>query len=61
MTPQEYVNATDRVKVTCAIKILGDIIPENSRVINMHNYIKVMQMLGEWEEKLFEISKTSGE
>jgi len=61
MKPQEYVNATDRVKVTCAIKILGDIIPENSEVINSNDYTKVMQVLGEWEEKLFKISKTTGE
>ena len=54
MEQQEYIDVTDRVRISHALKILSDITPENSSVITPSELQHVLTALRYWEEKLFE-------
>jgi hypothetical protein len=59
MTEQEYIDTTDRVKISNARQILSDICPENSSVIDIENFRVMMKLLAEWEEQLFDKTETT--
>jgi hypothetical protein len=58
MTEQEYVDVTDRVKISAAIKSLIDIVPENSSVIDATQFNDIMDVLYGWEIRLFHAHNT---
>lgn len=59
MNERKYVDLSDRVKISMAKKILGEITPENSnkKAINIDDFRGVMKKLSGWEEKLRKITK----
>ena len=52
MDQQEYLNVSDRVRVSIALQILGEIIPEQSSVITSSELQHVLTALRYWEENL---------
>ncbi len=52
MDQQEYLDVSDRVRVSNALQILGEIIPEQSSVISPSELQHVLTALRYWEEKL---------
>ena len=54
MEQQEYIDVSDRVRISNALEILSDIIPENSSVITPSELRHVLAALRFWEEKLLE-------
>ena len=52
MEPQEYYDVSDRVRISNALNILGEIIPEQSSVITPSELQHVLTALRYWEEKL---------
>ena len=53
MKEQEYIDVSDRVKVSNALYIIRDIVPENSSVVTPNEYRRVVGLLALWEAKLF--------
>ena len=54
MEQQEYMDVSDRVRISNALQILSDITPENSSVITPSELQHVLTALRYWEEKLLE-------
>jgi hypothetical protein len=54
MDPQTYIDVSDRVRISNALTILGDIVPDNSSVITPSELQHVLTALRYWEEKLLE-------
>ena len=54
MEQQEYIDVSDRVRISNALQILSDITPENSSVITPSELQHVLTALRYWEEKLLE-------
>jgi hypothetical protein len=57
MTEQQYVDVSDRVRLGNALKILHEIIPENSSIVTTLEFDKIVQQLWKWEQKLFKVIK----
>ena len=58
MKEQEYIDVSDRVKVSNALEILRDITPSISSIINSEDYTTVIKILSGWEDNLFNIIET---
>ena len=56
MTEQEYIDLSDRVRISTAYQILATVIPENSNIIEKKEYQNVMKIISTWETKLFNIN-----
>ena len=54
MDRQDYIDVTDRVRVSNALQILDDIFPEQSSVITPSELQHVLTALRYWEKKLLE-------
>lgn len=54
MNQQEYNDVADRVRLSNALQILEDIIPEQSSVITPSELLHVLSALRYWEKKLLE-------
>jgi hypothetical protein len=54
MKQQEYIDVSDRVRVSNALQILSEIIPEHSSAITASELQHVLTALHYWEEKLLE-------
>lgn len=54
MNQQEYNDVSDRVRLSNALQILEDIIPEQSSVITSSELLHVLSALRYWEKKLLE-------
>ncbi|UCF92366.1 MAG: hypothetical protein JSW39_29555 [Desulfobacterales bacterium] len=54
MDQQEYIDVSDRVRVSNALQILAEIIPEQSSVISPSEIQHVLAALRYWEKKLLE-------
>ena len=54
MNQQEYLDVADRVRVSNALQILTEIMPEHSSVITVSELQHVLTALHYWEEKLLE-------
>lgn len=54
MDRQDYIDVTDRVRVSNALQILDDIVPEQSSVITPSELQHVLTALRYWEKKLLE-------
>lgn len=54
MTEQEYIKATNRAKVTVAIRILCDVLPGDEYGISKKDYKQIILMLSRAEATLFE-------
>ena len=52
MNHQEYVDTSDRIRVSNALQILNNIVPEESSVITASELLHVLTSLRYWEEKL---------
>ena len=52
MNQQEYIDVSDRVRVSNALYVLSEIIPEQSSVITPSELQHVLTALRYWEEKL---------
>ena len=52
MNQQEYVDGSDRVKVSNALQILDDIIPEQFSTISPSELMNVIAALRYWDKKL---------
>ena len=52
MNQQEYIDVSDRTRVSNALYILNEIIPEQSSVISPSELQHVLAALRFWEEKL---------
>ena len=52
MNQQEYLDVADRVRVSNALQILTEIMPEHSSVITVSELQHVLTALCHWEEKL---------
>ena len=59
MDQQEYIDVSDRVRVSTALNILNEIIPEQSSVITPSELQHVLVALQHWETRLFERIKVS--
>lgn len=53
MKEQEYINVSDLLKTTGAIKILREIVPDNSEIIDNKELGKILSKLNKWQSKLF--------
>ena len=54
MKQQEYIDVSNRVRVSNALQILSEIIPEPSSAITASELQHVLAALNHWEEKLLE-------
>jgi hypothetical protein len=54
MDQQEFIDVSDRVRVSTALTILSEIIPEQSSVITPSELQHVLVALQYWEKRLFE-------
>jgi hypothetical protein len=54
MDQQEYIDVSDRLRVSTALNILNEIIPEQSSVITPSELQHVLVALQYWEKRLFE-------
>lgn len=53
MTESDYIKATALGKVTSAINVLSDMVPENLKdVITDEEYSKVLPTLSKWRDRL---------
>jgi hypothetical protein len=52
MNQQEYLDVSDRMRVSNAMQILAEIIPEQSSVITPSELQHVLSALRYWEENL---------
>jgi len=59
MDQQEYIDVSDRIRVSNARQILSEIVPEQSSVITPSELQHVVTALRYWEEKLFNQIKIS--
>lgn len=53
MTEREYIDLSDRVRLTSALSILREIIPENSNVIDPEEFKKARACLAKYEHLLW--------
>lgn len=53
MKELEYIIITNRVRITEVLKILRDIIPDDTDKLYIKNYTKIMKFLSIWESELF--------
>jgi len=53
MTEQEYINATNRVKVSAALTILRDVLVFKDTPVACNEFSRIRSDLREIEEKLF--------
>jgi hypothetical protein len=54
MNQQEYIDVSNRVRVSNALQILSEIMPEHSSAITASELQHVLTALSYWEEKLLE-------
>jgi hypothetical protein len=54
MNQQEYIDISDRTKISCALRILEEIYAEQSSILEPSELQYVMAALREWEEKLLQ-------
>ena len=54
MNQQEYIDVSDRTKISCALRILEEIYAEQSSILEPSELQYVMATLRAWEEKLLE-------
>jgi len=54
MKEREYINASNRVRVSLLCHIARELIPENCTAINKEEHRTVCEILANWETKLFE-------
>jgi len=59
MDQQEYIDVSDRIRVSNARQILSEIVPEQSSVITPSELQHVLTSLRYWEEKLLNQIKIS--
>ena len=59
MDQQEYIDVSDRIRVSNARQILSEIVPEQSSVITPSELQHVLAALRYWEEKLLNQIKIS--
>ncbi len=59
MDQQEYIDVSDRIRVSNARQILSEIVPEQSSVITPSELQHVLTTLRYWEEKLLHQIKIS--
>lgn len=52
MDQQVYIDISDRIRISNALQILSDIVPEQSSVITPSELQHVLTALRYWEEKL---------
>ena len=52
MDQQVYIDVSDRIRVSIALQILGEIVPEQSSIITPSELQHVLTALRYWEEKL---------
>ena len=52
MIEQEYIDLSDRIRVTAALQILSEIFPERSSVIDPLELQQVILALHRWEDEL---------
>lgn len=53
MTETEYIAITNRVKVSAAIYIIKDILPDYDGITTCGERTEILRILWEWEDKLF--------
>lgn len=58
MTEQEYINVRELSSVLDARAILRNVVAENSKVISVQEYRHIMELLGDWQDKLFKAIET---
>lgn len=62
MTEKEYIKVKALGTITAAINTLKDLVPANLEdVITKEEYSKVMPILCDWQERLFEQIETESE
>ena len=54
MNHQEYIDVSDRTKISCALRILEEIYAEQSTILEPSELQYVMEVLRDWEEKLLQ-------
>jgi len=54
MEQQEYIDVSDRIRVSTALHLSSEIIPEHSSVITPSELQHVLAALRYWESRLFE-------
>ena len=54
MNQQEYIDVSDRTKISCALRILEEVYAEQSSILEPSELQHVMAALRAWEEKLLE-------
>ena len=54
MKEQEYINVSDLLKTTGAVKMLCEIVPDNSEIIDNKELGEILSKLSYWQSKLFE-------
>lgn len=59
MTENDYIKATNRVKVSMALQILRDVLPGNDWGISEYELAEITSRLYEAQEKLFASYKIS--
>lgn len=52
MNEQEYINVSNRTRITNVLQILNEIMPDKSGVIEPSELQQVMMVLQDWEEQL---------
>ena len=52
MNEQEYINVSNRTRLTNVLQILNEIMPDKSGVIDQPELQQVMVTLQNWEEQL---------
>ena len=52
MNEQEYINVSNRTRITNVLQILNEIMPDKSGVIDQSELQQVMVTLQDWEEQL---------
>lgn len=52
MTEQEYVDLSDLQRVRIAIKVLSEIVTENSKIIKEKDYKEVVSKICDWADEL---------
>lgn len=54
MNEQEYIDTSDLAKISSAMAVIRDIVPENSSIITVEDYKMVFSKLRQWQSELFE-------
>jgi hypothetical protein len=58
MTERDYLNATNLGRVTSLMNVLKEIKPQDEDTVPVREFETVMQMVMQWQWRLFQICKT---